>query len=70
MITKVIQVGDKIDLIKKDTTGNEEGERKVYKSQVYDISGEEQLKITMPQEKGKLLLLSIDTVYRLQFYTQ
>lgn len=70
MITKVIQVGDKIDLIKKDATGNEEEERKVYKSQVYDIAGEEQLKITMPQEKGKLLLLSIDTVYRLQFYTQ
>ncbi|MBQ4531530.1 MAG: flagellar brake protein [Lachnospiraceae bacterium] len=70
MITKVIQVGDKIDLIKKDATENETEERKVYKSQVYDISGEEQLKITMPQEKGKLLLLSIDTVYRLQFYTQ
>lgn len=69
MVAKVIKVGDKIDLVESNTTDNNE-ERKVYRSQVYDVVGEEQLKIAMPQEKGKLLILHLEAVYRLRFYTE
>lgn len=69
MVTNVIRVGDKIDLVRTNASEEEE-EKKVYKSQVYDVMGEEQLKITMPQEKGRLLLLHLDSVYRLQFYAE
>lgn len=70
MVTKVIRVGDKIDLVKSNVAVDNEEEKRVYKSQVYDIVGEEQLKIAMPQEKGKLLLLHLEAVYCLQFYTE
>ena len=57
MVTNVIRVGDKIDLIQTNVA---EGDgNRVYKSQIYDVVGEEQLKIAMPQEKGKLLLLHL-----------
>lgn len=70
MVTKVIRAGDKIDLVKSNSVLTEQEEKKVYKSQVYDVIGEEQLKIAMPQEKGRLLLLELEAVYRLQFYTE
>lgn len=70
MITKVIKAGDKIDLVKTNTTVNNEEGNKVYRSQVYDVIGEEQLKIAMPQEKGRLLLLELEAVYWLQFYAE
>lgn len=70
MVTKVIQVGDKIDVVESNATVDSQEEKKVYKSQVYDVVDEEQLKIAMPQEKGKLLLLHLETVYRFQFYTE
>lgn len=70
MITKVIKAGDKIDLVKSNTTVNNEEEKRIYRSQVYDVIGEEQIKIAMPQEKGRLLLLELEAVYRLQFYTE
>lgn len=70
MVKKVIRVGDKIDLVKSNTAVNNQEEKKVYKSQVYDVIGEEQMKIAMPQEKGRLLLLELEAVYRLQFYTE
>ena len=41
MVTKVIRVGDKIDLVESNTTVNNEEERKVYRSQGYDVVGEE-----------------------------
>lgn len=68
MVTNVIRVGDKIDLIQTNVA---EGDgNRVYKSQIYDVVGEEQLKIAMPQEKGKLLLLHLESVYRMQFMTE
>ena len=70
MITKVIQVGDKIELVKKASKVEGDGEKRVYKSIVYDVSGEEEVKIAMPQEKGKLLVLSLEAVYKLRFYAQ
>ncbi len=70
MVTKVIRAGDKIDLVKSNSVLTEQEEKRVYKSQVYDVIGEEQLKIAMPQEKGRLLLLELEAVYRLQFYTE
>ena len=67
MVANVIKVGDKIDLVR--TNVGETGDRKVYKSQIYDMVGKEQLKIAMPQMKGKLLLLQLDAVYKMQFYS-
>ncbi len=68
MVTNVIRVGDKIDLIQTNVA--EGDDNRVYKSQVYDVVGEEQLKIAMPQEKGKLLLLHLESVYRMQFVSE
>lgn len=67
-MANIIRAGDKIELIRTNT--EETGEKVVYKSQVYDVVGKEQLKIAMPQEKGRLQLLQLEAVYKIQFYTE
>lgn len=67
-MANIIRAGDKIELIR--TNAEETGEKVVYKSQVYDVVGKEQLKIAMPQQKGRLQLLQLEAVYKIQFYTE
>ena len=67
MATNVIKAGGRIDLIRCNVG---ESDKQVYKSQIYDVVGKEQLKIAMPQSKGKLLLLQLEAVYKMQFYTE
>lgn len=68
MISKYINVGDRVDI---ETIVSQESinEKKNYRSQVFDIDSEDQIKIAMPMEQGKLVLLSVDDEYSLCFYT-
>ena len=73
MITDYIIPGDKIELTDKKSAEmpNKEGiiARKVYRTRVYDITSEDEIKVNMPMDKDKLILLPIDGEYDLCFYT-
>ena len=71
MLSKYVHVGDKIELetiVYKDGPGGV-SEKKSYRSQVYDIDSEDQIKVAMPMEQGKLILLPVDSEYNICFYT-
>ncbi len=71
MISKYVQVGNKIDIesIKKTTEESGEIIRKTYRSELYDIESEDIIKIAMPMEQSKIVLLPVDAEYSLCFYT-
>ncbi len=71
MISKYVQVGNKIDIesIKKTTEESGEIIRKTYRSELYDIESEDIIKIAMPMEQSKIVLLPVDGEYSLCFYT-
>ncbi len=71
MISKYVQVGNKIDIesIKKTTGELGEITRKTYRSELYDIESEDIIKIAMPMEQSKIVLLPVDAEYSLCFYT-
>ena len=76
MISKFIKVGDKIELQAVDrATEGKSAEvlpgrvDKVYNSSVQEILSEDTLKITMPMEKTKLILLPVYSEYDLVFFT-
>lgn len=61
-----IKIGDRVDLTKYP-----EGHiRKTYVSQVLDSYQKNKIKIAMPIENGKLMLLETGKKYRLCFYTE
>ncbi len=72
MLSKYVKLGDKLELETIDNSKgrNELSEKKNYRSQVYDIVSEDQIKIAMPMEQGKVVLLPVDGEYNLCFYTQ
>jgi len=72
MISKYIQVGNKLEIESVKKAVNEYGEviRKTYKSELYDIVTEDQIKIAMPMEQMKVILLPVDGEYSLCFYTK
>jgi c-di-GMP-binding flagellar brake protein YcgR len=71
MISKFVQIGNKIDIesIKKTTDELGEITRKTYRSELYDIESEDIIKIAMPMEQSKIVLLPVDAEYSLCFYT-
>lgn len=71
MLSKFVSIGDKLELEtieKLNDSENSQG-RKNYRSQVYDIVSEDQIKIAMPMEQGKVILLPVDGEYNICFYT-
>ena len=71
MLSKYVKVGDKLELESiDDGTTNDLSEKKNYRSQVYDIVSEDQIKIAMPMEQGKVILLPVDGEYNMCFYSQ
>ena len=52
----------------EETAGG--GERKVYRTKVFDVLSEDQLEIMMPIEKGKVVLLPVDGEFDLCFYAE
>ncbi|NLL93068.1 MAG: hypothetical protein GX225_02830 [Clostridiales bacterium] len=75
MLRKIIGIGNKIELTRVGASAIEsEGDdafskNKVYMSQVYDIIDDDTLKIAMPQESGKLILMPNNTRIDACFYT-
>ncbi len=69
MISKYLTVGNKLELETITMDGNGEEIRKTYRSQLYDIVSEDQIKIAMPMEQTKVVLLPVDGEYSLCFYT-
>ena len=71
MISKFVQIGNKIEIesIKKTTDELGEITRKTYRSELYDIESEDVIKIAMPMEQSKIVLLPADAEYSLCFYT-
>ncbi len=72
MLSKYVKLGDKLELetIDNSKEQNELSEKKNYRSQVYDIISEDQIKIAMPMEQGRVILLPVDGEYNICFYTQ
>lgn len=54
----------------KQAEALEGGERKVYRTKVFDVLSEDQLELMMPLEKGKVILLQVDGEFDLCFYTE
>ena len=69
MISKYINVGDRIDIEAIVRGTDTATEKKMYKSQVFDFESEDRIKIAMPMEQGRLILLPVDEEYNLCFYT-
>lgn len=71
MISKYIQIGNRIELESVKKGVNEYGEivRKTYRSELYEIVTEDKIKIAMPMEQTKLVLLPVDGEYSMCFYT-
>lgn len=71
MIANIIQPGNKVELC---MTRQIEQERKtglsahLYKSQVTDVPGNDELELSMPSEAGKLIMLPIGIRFELVFY--
>lgn len=69
MLSNFIRMGDKIDLQAIERSVGEKTEnQKTYASSIYEIVSEDTLEIMMPVEKGKLILLPVDSEYNLVFY--
>lgn len=72
MISKVVQIGDKIDLVKLEKERNHDtkvpGSRK-YVSQVLEFLDGNKVKIAMPIYNNKIVLLELEERYHLCFYT-
>jgi len=70
MISKYVNVGDRIDIETISRTKlNDAVEKKTYKSQVFDVESEDRIKIAMPMEQGRVILLPVDEEFNLCFYT-
>lgn len=70
MLSNYVTEGDKIELqaIERAIMGAGNDNLKVYHSSVQEILSKDTLEITMPLEKGKLILLPVDSEYDLIFY--
>lgn len=69
MISKYVNVGDRIDIETISKGSDVTTERKTYKSQVFDIEAEDRIKVAMPMEQGRVILLPVDEEFNLCFYT-
>lgn len=72
MISRYLTVGDKLEIETIGDTGADgiDSGRKTYRSELYDIVSEDQIKIAMPMEQMKVILLPVDGEYSLCFYTK
>lgn len=70
ILSKYIAPGNRLQLQKiVRSKADEHKETKAYDSKVIDIISDEKIEISMPFEKTKLILLSMDEEYNLFFYT-
>lgn len=67
MIEKIIEIGNKIDI---EYTNPDTKVKHLYKSQVFEIMNNDELRIAMPFEGAKLSIMSLNRRYKFCFYTQ
>lgn len=71
-VKELIQPGDKVDIspIWQDEEKEKEQAAPVYKSKVLDCMENGNLELSMPSERGKLILLSLESRIELVIYTR
>ena len=71
MLTKYVLPGEKVELqtIEQSILGAASN-KKAYTSKIFDILDEEQFEILMPMEQMKMILLPVDGIYDMCFYTK
>ncbi len=71
MLSNVIGLGDKIDIsLWNEETQGEIESGKSYASMVYEITDEEDLVVTIPTDKDKLVLMPTETVITIVMYAK
>lgn len=66
MVEKVIGIGNKVEIERINPDTNE---KRLYKSQVFEIMDNDDIRIAMPFEGNKLVLLALNVRYKMYFYT-
>ncbi len=70
VLTSYVHPGDKVDVTINRTKDDGGTEKRQLRTVVFDISSDDELKLNMPMDGGKLVLLSVGTEYELCFYTE
>lgn len=71
MLTKLVLPGEKVEIESfEKTVLGDVSDKKAYASRVYDIIDGEQFEVLMPMEQTKLILLPVDGLYNICFYTK
>lgn len=76
MLSDIVTAGQILELqeVKKTAPeaegAQEQEEKKVHRTKVFDVLSEDQLEIMMPIEKGMMVLLPVDGEFDLWFYTE
>lgn len=71
-MSSVITIGDKVDLRTRKQIKEEnpsEKEYRTYKSKILDMIDENTIKLAMPIESGNIVLLPLDGIFEIFFYT-
>lgn len=71
MLSKYVQSGIKLEVqtVERKKASDSFDQKKVYRTQVYEVISEDRLEITMPMEQSKLIILPVDAEYDFYFYT-
>ena len=71
MLSQYVMPGNRIEMqtVGRMKYADEAEKKKVYLSSVCDILSEDQLEISMPVEKSKLILLPVEAEFDMYFYT-
>ncbi len=68
MLSDIVSAGMVVEMQPVNREEGSEGEKKVYRTKVFDVLSEDQVEIMMPIEKGKVVLLPVDGEFDLCFY--
>ncbi len=69
MISKVLKVGDKVEMKRVETVVREDGQEALFNSQLIDIQGSDKLNISIPIKGGAIIPLEVGERYELRFVT-
>lgn len=69
VFSKYVKPGDKLDVIPIVERGPKDGGKTQYRTKVYDVVSDDEVKLNMPMDGTKLILLPVGKEYELCFYT-
>ena len=76
MLSKIVKPGDQLELTKVNVSAissekfSKNVKKKTYFSKIYDIIGEDKLKIAMPMDGTQIIVPTINTRYELSIHTR